>query len=99
MKQKRERIYRLDGMELKVPLYYHAKIGKALAGLPDLEETPVYTAAGHLCVGAVQDACSHGENAASPREPCMDCGSCRHYWVELAGDLIGVCTHPKNRRT
>ena len=28
MKQKRERIYRLDGIELKVPLYYHAKTGQ-----------------------------------------------------------------------
>ncbi len=58
---------------------------------PDFKKLAVYTDEGYPFVTQMQDGCSHltakGEDG--------DCFSCRYY---IQGeDLIGACTHPKNR--
>ena len=98
MKQDRERIYNLEGIEIRVPLRYAGTVGKYLAEFPDLEEQPIYTATGYLCVEAVRDACAQGRSRDELEAPCIDCGSCIYYTVEQVGDLIGFCRQPTERK-
>lgn len=85
-KRPSEKIYNLEGMLLKVPIYYDEHTGKYLEVYPDLNAEPVYTTEGYRCTAAVEDACSIGV-----AEGVQDCGSCKYYEKAKEGDLIGIC--------
>ena len=91
--------YCLDGAEIKVSLYYDEIAGRYLEKLPNLEQHPVYTAHGWLCITAVQDACEFAEDKEAPDLPCLDCSSCRFYSPEHPTELIALCKHESKRNT
>lgn len=95
----KEQTFYLEGMPLQVRFSYDESAGKYIAELPDFEESPVYTGAGHLCVTAVQDACGYGEAAPDITGRCLDCGSCRFYDPATPGRLVGMCMQENNRKT
>lgn len=89
-----EKLYHLDGMVFKVPIYYDESSGKYFEEYPDFSETPIYTEKGYRCTTAMEDACSHGR-----AEGYSDCGSCGYYERAKEGDLIGICKCSKNRKS
>lgn len=92
--RKSEKLYHLDDIVFKVPIYYDEDSGKYFEEFPDFGETPAYTAEGYRCTTAMEDACSHGRAEGYP-----DCGSCGYYERAKEGDLIGICRCSKNRKS
>lgn len=85
------RSYRLDGDVVEVPFSYDETTGMYFGEYPDFSETPRITPLGRRWVNAIGEGCQYAD------ETYGDCGSCRYFIPEQTGDLIGVCTHEKNR--
>lgn len=85
------RSYRLDGDVIEVPFSYDSSTGMYFGEYPDFSETPRITPRGRRWVNAIGEGCQYADDAYG------DCGSCPYFKPEQAGDLIGVCTHEKNR--
>ena len=65
------------GFELKYGYYEETdrRSGEPVVLYPDLKESPVYSAEGHLLVTAIQTPCEFYEtaDASAPEECCSDC--------------------------
>lgn len=89
----------LDGDRCEVIFVYDAQCERHFGEYPDFEESPRYTVGGHPWVTAMQEGCIHGINKYAEGQCCMDCGSCQYFLREREQDLIGICTHQKQRKT
>ncbi len=98
MKKTITRTFCLDGDICDVVFRLDETSGKYLGDYPDFELSPRYTKGGYPWMEAVSDSCEHNESAYSDAQ-FGDCGSCKHFLREKSGDLIGICTNDKRRKT
>ena len=86
------RLYCLYGDTVNVVFNYDEESGKYFGDYPDFEDNPRFTPCGRRWVNSTKDDCTCTENKYG------DCGSCKHYVCEKAGDLIGVCNNEQLRK-
>ncbi|MBQ8381003.1 MAG: hypothetical protein IJY18_03835 [Clostridia bacterium] len=86
----------LHGVSFELRYGYYEEFeraaGEPIPIYPDFKAKPIYTSDGIPFVTQMQELCEHGES--SFKDGC--CADCRYY--SDGEELIGVCTHPKNRR-
>lgn len=86
------RLYTLYGDTVNVVFTYEEELNKYFGDYPDFNENPRFTPCGRRWVNSIKDDCPHTDNKYG------DCGSCKHYICENAGDLIGVCDNEQFRK-
>ncbi len=81
----------VDGDTVEVKKTYDEKIGAYIHDYPDFKENPRITKSGRPWVNVTRDDCPYAD------EEYGDCGSCKYFRSEKAGDLIGVCDNERLR--
>ena len=90
---RKQRVYTLDGDTVTVEFTYNAESDMFFGDYPDFAETPRFTPQGRRWVNVTDDSCIFADGEYD------DCGSCRFFRAERAGDLIGICENEAaNRR-
>ena len=85
------RRFTIDGDTVEVRRVYDEKIGAHIHDYPDFSKNPRTTKSGRPWVNVTKDDCPYAD------EKYSDCGSCKHFRCEKAGDLIGVCDNEQLR--
>lgn len=83
------KVFRLDGDIVEVISIYDSEIGDYVFDYPDFEENPRFTKSGKRWVNVISVSCPYKDDEYG------DCGSCKFFKCEKAGDLIGICMNKK----
>lgn len=89
MDKNNERVFSLDGDTIKVFSAFDEKVGRFVREYPDFSIHPRSTPSGRIWVNVTRDDCPFADTEY------RDCGSCRFFLFEKAGDMIGICTNEK----
>jgi hypothetical protein len=81
------RTYNIDGDTVVVNRIFDEEIGGYINNYPDFKLNPRKTPNGKYWVNATCNDCPFADTEYG------DCGSCKYYLCESAGDLIGICTN------
>ncbi len=85
------RTYELQGMILKIPIYFDEHVQKWIEDYQTFIEMRVFTPMGHPIMFAGEDACPRAEDATPGG--CPDCGSCRFYRRIAKHSWLGWCAY------
>lgn len=85
----KKRLYRLSGDALEVIFVYDKDTDMYFGEYPDFDSTPRYTPDGKKWVNVTKDDCPYADMDFG------DCGSCKYFECEKAGDLIGICNNKR----
>lgn len=85
------RRFTIDGDTVEVKRVFDEKIGAHIHDYPDFKENPRVTPSGRPWVNVTRDDCPYADDNYG------DCGSCKYFISENAGDLIGVCNNEQLR--
>ena len=86
-----KRCFTIDGDTVEVKRVFDEKIGLYIHDYPDFKENPRVTPCGRPWVNVTRDDCPYAD------KEYQDCGSCKFFICERAGDLIGVCDNEQLR--
>ena len=83
-----------ESFELRYGYYeeFERGVSEPIPIYPDFKHSPRYTKEGYPFVTQMQELCEYGESSFV--DGC--CADCRAF--SNGDELIGICTHPKNRR-
>ncbi len=91
MNDEGKRLFTIDGDTVEVRRVFDERIGAHIHDYPDFCKNPRVTLAGRPWVNVTRDDCPYAD------EEYGDCGSCKYFRSESAGDLIGVCDNEQLR--
>ncbi len=77
---------------VEVMFVYDEVFGRYFGEYPDFDTSPRTTPCGRRWVNATKHDCPYADKDYG------DCGSCKYYKSENAGDLIGVCDNQQLRK-
>ncbi len=85
------RRYKLDGMDIDIPIHFDEKANMVIEDYPDFIENPIWTPNGYRVLFSGTDACPFAEEATPGG--CPDCGSCKHFFRAAEHTWFGYCNN------
>ena len=77
---------------------YERDAGDPIPIYPDFYDSPTFGRSGLRIVSAIQQACEAFTPKCNGCEKEGDCGFCKYYAENQAGDMIGICQNEINKK-